>query len=600
MLKKEMLIAALVLCFIFSLEVSAQLYGWGYNQRGQLGDGTNVNRPTPLSMGRPDITAVSANYTHTIALLADGTLLAWGQNDLGALGDGTGTIRFSPVPVQNLSRVTAIATGAGHSMALRDDGTVWAWGRNWEGELGIGSADTGSHPIPVQVPGLTDVISISSHYLHTLALKADGTVWAWGNNFSGQTGQPALSAGVPSPVRVNGLSNVIQIVAGHQHSVALKSDGSVWVWGFNGNGEFGNNTSSSIGCQCQTVPVQASITGITQITAGFNNTAALKPNGDVFVWGRSSAGQLGNNSITGGNALLPVQTPISNVIELKMRGDHLLARLRDGAVKAWGRNFEGELGNGTTNTTGCLCNPSIVSSQVGAGNASISAGNYHSFSLKPSIPINPGTNIFLAGENVRLKFANIVSPGAVSYRAIDASTDPLVTGVTPPANYVIQDNQPAYNIETTAAGSGDINVCLNVTAEYDPTAFAFLRLLNREGSMFADHTVSSNYIKRQLCAKTTDLSAFVVAHAPTRMVFSISGKVSFADGRAASRATVSLIDSFGNLRERALTNPFGNYSFANVSANETYTIGVSAKGTRFTSQTILVDEAITDLNFIGM
>ncbi|KPA14248.1 BNR repeat domain protein, partial [Candidatus Magnetomorum sp. HK-1] len=186
--------------------------------------------------------SVASGSGHHLALKADGYVWAWGKNTSGQLGDGSNSDRLVPVRVRNISQIKSVHTGKDFSIAIHNNGTLWAWGANANGQLGINSTTDKSRPS--QLGGITNVRKISPGTIHTLALKEDGTVWAWGKNSFGRLGiTPGSDQLTPAQVKGEGgtgfLTNVIDIAAADTHSMAIKNDGTVWVWGSNGNGKLG-------------------------------------------------------------------------------------------------------------------------------------------------------------------------------------------------------------------------------------------------------------------------------------------------------------------------------------------------------------------------
>jgi len=309
---------------------------WGRNNSGQLGDGTNIARSTPVQVsGLSNVIAVSGGGGHSIALKNDGTVWAWGSNGVGQLGDGTKADRFAPVQVVGLSDVIAIDAGDPYTVALKSDGTAWIWGCCYDTQ---GLFDS---TIPLQVPGLNDVAAIKAGYYFNVLQKKDGTVWAWGRNDHGQIGD-GTNIKRTIPVQVSGLSDIIAIAAGNNHAVALKRDGTVWTWGGNQYGQLGDGTTID-----RTTPVRVNGLGsVVAISAtsgpasGF--TVALKNDGTVWAWGDHHGVYTGST--------IPTQVPglsLNDVNGIDAGGFHTLLLKNDGAVWAWGWGTDGVLGNGS-------------------------------------------------------------------------------------------------------------------------------------------------------------------------------------------------------------------------------------------------------------
>jgi alpha-tubulin suppressor-like RCC1 family protein len=360
-----------------ALPARSAAVSWGSGSDGRLGDGNSAgNRLLPgavtgLTSG---VVAVSAGQYHAMALTSDGRVWTWGDNTSGELGTGTageGTGSALAAPVAGLNRAVQVAAGPAASYALRSDGTVWAWGN----DDAVDGALT-----PTQVPGLAGVTQIAAGDSgYVLALRSDGTVWGWGSDLFGVLGAGAGGGSVSLPVQVKGLSGVTAIAAGGEVGMAVthrKVAGapttltSVWVWGYNQFGQFGDGTTDG-----QLEPAPRVVPGLPQVTAiaaGPVDALVVSSDGSVWAWGRDLFGELGNSPRTA-PVLRPIETfaPGSKIIQISATYFHTLALRADGTVLAFGKNSEGESGTGVTSPVSL---PVQVSSLTGASQVSASYG----------------------------------------------------------------------------------------------------------------------------------------------------------------------------------------------------------------------------------
>lgn len=334
-----------------------EVFSWGANNSGQLGNGTTADRwaPGPVtSLARGDTAQVAAGGTgdddaFAIARLEDGTVRAWGHNSLGQLGEGSRADQAVPNTVVSLTGVTDVAAGGGHALTVRQ-GRVWAWGDNNFGQLGNGrTGDDATTPVAVQE--IVSAKQVAAGCDFSLALLEDGSVWAWGRGSQGQRGQGdgnLATDAVPQPV--TGLTEeVAQIAAGCHHALARTVSGKVYAWGDNLYGQLGNGTNVNSGAP---VPVRQ-LTGVRTVVAGADHNFAIRNDNTVFGWGANGSGQLleddatsvPNATRTNRNSPVPVDA-LTGVQELAAGRDHDLA-LFDRRVDAWGDNGHGQLGNGT-------------------------------------------------------------------------------------------------------------------------------------------------------------------------------------------------------------------------------------------------------------
>ncbi len=363
------------------------IWSWGRNDDGQLGAGIPSGAAQRVA-GLDQVQAIAAGGAHALALALapDGTVWAWGSNLYGQLGSGGTEAANPPAQVVRLSDVAAVAAGGGHSLALRQDGTVWGWGSNALGQIGDGTTiDRGA---PTLVEGLDQVVAIAAGPVgpHSLALRADGTVWGWGENFwlAPQDNQPIVRTFL-TPTRIEGLEGVSAIATGVRHALARTSDGSLWAWGRNCEGQLGNGAKadcSTLNASGIVAPAPVSGLGpVSAFAAGDRFSLAATEDGAVWGWGIDSFGQLGGGTRDSSNvAVLAPRRVVGFDAPLALAAgqDHSLGLAANGAVWSWGANLEGELGNGSRAVPSASPVPAIGVGQVIA----ISASRAHSLALR--------------------------------------------------------------------------------------------------------------------------------------------------------------------------------------------------------------------------
>jgi len=354
-----------------------QAWAWGFNSSGTLGDNTTVNKSSPVSVvsGFTDWCQVSAGACHSLGLRTNSTAWAWGSNTCGILGDNTVTNKSSPVSVVGgFCDWCQLSAGNAHSLGVRTNGTAWAWGFNGCGQLGDETVTNRSSPVSV-IGEFTDWCQISAGNCHTAAIRTNGTAWAWGYNGNGRLGDGTVTSRISPVSVVGGFTDWCQISAGNAFTTAVRTDGTAWAWGFNGSGWLGDGTVIS---RLSPVSVVGGFTDWCQISAGAAHTAALRTNGTAWAWGCNGNGQLGDGTLTDKSSPVSVVGGFTDWCQINAGSIHTTAVRTNGTAWAWGAGACGRLGDGTTT------NRSSPVSVVGGFTdwCQISAGRYHTLAIR--------------------------------------------------------------------------------------------------------------------------------------------------------------------------------------------------------------------------
>jgi alpha-tubulin suppressor-like RCC1 family protein len=355
------------------------LLNWGLNSSGQLGNNglTSSSSPVQTVSGGIAWKTASCGQSFTGGVKSDGSLWMWGLNSSGQLGDSTITTRSSPVQTISAGKNWwSISCGQSYTAAIKNDGSLWLWGSGTSGQLGDNSATTKSSPVQT-VSGGTSWKQVSAGATHCGAIKSDNTLWMWGSNSIGQLGDntPIQKS---SPVQtVSGGTNWKFVSCGSDFTAAIKTDGSLWMWGQGSSGQLGRNTTGSAISPVQTV---SGGNNWKWVSCGGAHTAAIKTDGSLWLWGSGTSGQLGDNSATTKSS--PVQTVAGGTSwkQVSSGGSgatHCVAIKTDGTLWCWGLNSSGQLGDNTA------ANKSSPVQTIIGGTAwrECSAGTSHSLAL---------------------------------------------------------------------------------------------------------------------------------------------------------------------------------------------------------------------------
>jgi alpha-tubulin suppressor-like RCC1 family protein len=367
---------------LFENFVGTTLWTCGYNLYGHLGDNTTVSKSSPVTTiaGGTNWKQVECGGAHTAAIKTDGTLWTWGYNGYGQLGDNTNVAKSSPVTtVAGGTNWKQVATGGFHTAAIKTDGTLWSWGSNSSGELGDNTAVAKSSPVQVSGGGTNwkqvALIGQGGPTSQTLAIKTDGTLWSWGYNAYGQLGDNTTVA-KSSPVQVSGGgTNWKQVATGtSSHTAAIKTDGTLWTWGYNGYGQLGDNTTVNKSSPNTTIAGGTNWKQVAAASSGY--TAAIKTDGTLWTCGYNFHGQLGNNSTVSKSSPNTTIAGGTNWKQVSCGPPATAAIKTDGTLWTWGYNL-GQLGDNTT-----VAKSSPVTTVAGGTNwKQVSTGSAHTAAL---------------------------------------------------------------------------------------------------------------------------------------------------------------------------------------------------------------------------
>ena len=282
-----------------AIKTDGSLWAWGGNAHGELGDGTNIDKNVPTRIGLgTNWAVVFAGSMHNMAIKTDGSLWAWGWNTYGQVGDGTGVSKYIPTRI-GVDTWTVVAPGLWHTMAIKSDGSLWAWGYNGYGQLGNGTM-LGEF-VPKQIGTDTNWSDVAAGELHTVAIKTDGSLWAWGYNGYGQLGDGTnIDKNIPTRIGIGSDWAVVAAGGGEDYfgmsssdyTLAIKTNGSLWAWGSNGYGQLGDGTNID-----KNIPTRIGTDtnwAEAVVSAGSMHNMAIKSDGSLWAWGYNGGGQHGD------------------------------------------------------------------------------------------------------------------------------------------------------------------------------------------------------------------------------------------------------------------------------------------------------------------
>jgi alpha-tubulin suppressor-like RCC1 family protein len=371
-----------------------------------------------------DVLTLDVGGQHSCAVTESRTLYCWGANSSSQLGDGSTTSSSTPSANTRLTQVASVAAGASHTCAVTTAGDLYCWGANTAGQVGNGGTSTVTTPQKIAISGQT-VKSVHAGSQHTCALTASDQVYCWGDNTYYQVGS---NVALPrTPTLVPGLTGVTQLSVGDSHSCALTTGGTVHCWGRNSQGQLGLGSATSSPVGPQQVP---GLSSVAQVAAGGGTACARTTGGALRCWGLNTSGQIGDNTTTTRSS--PTLLTLTSVSNVEVGGAHTCAAVTSGALYCWGENGNGQLGVGSTPDK---LTPTLVSAVVGA--VAIGGGTYNTCTVSAAGALS------CWGRN---------SSGQVGDGTLTTRTSPKAVPITPagfPATVTVTVSDPTGSSTAT-------------------------------------------------------------------------------------------------------------------------------------------------------
>lgn len=325
------------------------LWAWGRSQSGQLGLGDLITKNIPTKIGlEQNWSKISAGNAHSLAIKTDGTLWAWGRNTLGQLGNNNPSVNLSvPIQIGTATDWQFISAGDEYSMAIKTDGSLWGWGDNVYGQLGNNTNGGGVFSaVPERIGIENNWRFVSAATSHTLAIKTNNTLWAFGRNNGGKLGDGTTDDRI-IPTQIGSLTTWDTVDAATSHSVGLTTNGKLWTWGDNTNGQLGDGNIGTGFGQLNPINIEPANTFL-KIARGVQHTIVKRSTGTLSSWGGNVLGQMGDGTFIGKAFPTAVSSTITTWDYINSKFSHSAGLKSDGTLYMWGSNLYGQLGDAST------------------------------------------------------------------------------------------------------------------------------------------------------------------------------------------------------------------------------------------------------------